>query len=329
MASIRKIGDTWKAEVVKRVAGQIVRKSARFSTKAEAKSWASQIETDLDSGRTGAIRGKTVADLFSEYMDTVSPTHKGERWEITRIKLLLRDDLALVPLDELDETHISKWRDRRLAKVSAASVRREWNLMSSAFTIAMKEWKWIPANPMKEVKRPKPPASRDRLFLDKEIESLVHVMGYNPDKEPKTVTARVCAAMLFAIETAMRAGEIIALKWDDISQTVAIVREGKTEAAARRVPLTPEAQRILSKLDKTSATCFNVDSRQMDSLFRKSKKKALLDDLHFHDTRATAITRLAAKINILDLARMVGHQDLRMLQIYYRDTAESIAEKLA
>lgn len=329
MASIRKIGEAWKAEVVKRVAGQVVRKSARFSTKAEAKNWAAQIESDLNAGKTGAVRDKSVADILSEYRDTVSPTHRGEKWEIVRLNMILRDDLAKVPLDELNQTHIAQWRDRRLTKVTAASVRREWNLLSSAFTIATKEWRWIPANPMQEVKRPAPPPSRDRLFTQDEIDRLIVVMGYRPDELPKTSTARVCAAMLFAIETAMRAGEIVALTWADIAETVATVKVGKTAAAARRVPLTPEAQRILSQLSKDTPTCFETTTSQIDALFRKSKKKALIEGLHFHDTRATAITRLAAKVNILDLARMVGHQDLRMLQVYYRDSAESIAQKLA
>ena len=44
--------------------------------------------------------------------------------------------------------------------------------------------------------------------------------------------------------------------------------------------------------------------------------------------RHLAITRLAKKLQILDLARIVGHKDLRMLQIYYNETAEAMATKL-
>ena len=51
-------------------------------------------------------------------------------------------------------------------------------------------------------------------------------------------------------------------------------------------------------------------------------------DLHFHDTRHQAITDLAKKLTVLELARMVGHSDLRSLMIYYNETAESLAEKL-
>lgn len=38
--------------------------------------------------------------------------------------------------------------------------------------------------------------------------------------------------------------------------------------------------------------------------------------------------RLAKKLNVLDLARMVGHKDLRQLQVYYNETAETMAARL-
>jgi len=66
----------------------------------------------------------------------------------------------------------------------------------------------------------------------------------------------------------------------------------------------------------------------VDSNFRKAKGKADIEDLHFHDTRANACTKLAKKIDILSLARMLGHKDLKQLQVYYRETAEDTAAKL-
>ena len=51
--------------------------------------------------------------------------------------------------------------------------------------------------------------------------------------------------------------------------------------------------------------------------------------LHFHDTRHEGITRLAKKLEVLDLARMVGIRDLSILMVYYKPTATEIAERLA
>ncbi len=64
------------------------------------------------------------------------------------------------------------------------------------------------------------------------------------------------------------------------------------------------------------------------ALFRKAKVKALVEDLHFHDFRHLAITRLAHKLDVLALARMVGHRDLRQLQVYYNMSAEDMAGRL-
>lgn len=105
---------------------------------------------------------------------------------------------------------------------------------------------------------------------------------------------------------------------------------GKTPAAKRDVPLSGEAIAIIKLMDKVKDgdTVFNLKPSQIDSMFRRAKGRALIEGLHFHDTRAEAITRLAGKLDILELARMVGHKDLRMLMVYYRRTAEDLAGKL-
>jgi integrase len=56
--------------------------------------------------------------------------------------------------------------------------------------------------------------------------------------------------------------------------------------------------------------------------------RSLVEGLTFHDFRHEAITRLARKLDVLDLARMVGHRDLRQLAIYYNATAEEMAGRL-
>lgn len=71
-----------------------------------------------------------------------------------------------------------------------------------------------------------------------------------------------------------------------------------------------------------------MDTSQVDALFRKVRDRAGIVDLHFHDSRHAAITRLAEKLDILELARMVGHKDLRMLMVYYNKSASDVALKL-
>lgn len=64
------------------------------------------------------------------------------------------------------------------------------------------------------------------------------------------------------------------------------------------------------------------------AMFRKVKAKAMVDNLHFHDSRHEAITSLSKKLDVLALARAVGHRDLRMLMVYYNQSAEELAKLL-
>ncbi|ARU21108.1 tyrosine-type recombinase/integrase [Ralstonia syzygii subsp. celebesensis] len=71
-----------------------------------------------------------------------------------------------------------------------------------------------------------------------------------------------------------------------------------------------------------------LSAASRDALFRKAKEKAGIADLTFHDTRHEAITRLAKKLQPLDLARMTGHTNLQELMTYYNESAENIAQRL-
>lgn len=73
---------------------------------------------------------------------------------------------------------------------------------------------------------------------------------------------------------------------------------------------------------------FTVSSASADALFRKAKARALIEGLHFHDTRREATSRLAKKVDVLTLARITGHKDLRMLMIYYQTDMADVATTL-
>ena len=111
--------------------------------------------------------------------------------------------------------------------------------------------------------------------------------------------------------------------------SVISLKDGQTKSGlGRKVPLSKEAVRLLKMQPAEGSTCFGISSSQLDSIFRKIRGLALIENLHFHDTRHLAITRLAKKLDVLALARMVGHRNLSMLQIYYNETAEDLALRL-
>jgi integrase len=326
VATIEKRGARWRAAVCVRR----VRRSKSFRTKAEAATWALEQEALLAKGAGLAPPGATVRTLLEKYAREVSEHKRGKREESLRISRVLRDELAEVALDRLTSADVAAWRDRRLKFVSAASVRREWTVLSHACTVAIRDWRWLRDNPFREARRPPPPSSRDRLVQPDEVERICFALGYDGGK-PQTISQRVALALLLALETALRASELTGLTWDrvDLDRRVARLSADTKAGVGRDVPLSTEAVRLLALLGAAeTGSVFGLQSRQVDALFRKARDKASIVGLHFHDSRHTAITRLAQRLSILDLARMVGHRDLRMLQVYYNPSAEEMAQRL-
>jgi len=335
VANYSKVKTGWRAQI----AVQGVRESKTMSTKAEAVAWATAREAEIRAGKaTGIQAGRTVGDAFDRYEKEVSATKRGQRFEQLRLAAIGKwqingkefRDMRLV---EATSDVLGKWRDHRLSvdKVSGSTVNRELNLLSNVFTIATKEWRWIAGSPTTDVRRPKESEPRDRLYTDDEIERICFALGFDLVGEElvETVSQRIAVAFLFAIETAMRAGEICGLMPRDVIGRVATLTETKN-GTKRKVPLSKRAVELLEllPLPEENGTLFGVTAKSLDALFRKARIRAGVDDATFHDTRHLAITRLAKKLGVLDLARMVGHRDLKQLQVYYNETAEAMAERL-
>lgn len=277
----------------------------------------------------------TFAEMLERYKKEVSVKKRGARWEIIRINKIMREEEGYLldkKITSITKNDIANWRDRKIKSgLKNSSINREWIILSNIFHFAIYEWEWLKEHPMKGVSRPSALPPRERLITDEEVEKMLEALKYTDDGILDTQTKRVGAIFIFALETAMRAQEICYLKWDEISGRVAKVNTSKTRSGIREVPLSKRAMQLLEQVkqsDVDSETVFGVNKQNLDALFRKARQKAGLSGFTFHDARATAITRLAKKLDILDLAKMIGHKDLKMLMVYYRETAEQLADKL-
>jgi len=333
MASIAKVTGGWRIQI----AVQGVRESRTVATKAEASAWAAARETEIRTEKaTGVQRGRTVQAAFERYEKEVSAHKRGADKESIRLVAIGRmvvDGKALKEwkLADITPEVLGKWRDQRLTTVKGSSVNRDLNLLSHVFASAVREWKWIAKSPTTDVRRPADPPPRDRLYTADEIDRLCAAMGIEVDQATpiETTTQRVGIAFLFAIETAMRAGEICGLTAAHVNGRVATLPRTKN-GTKRDVPLSSRAVALLKLLPEPEegGTLFDLTPATVDALFRKSRNRAMVDGATFHDTRHLAITRLAKKLHVLDLARMTGHKDLKKLQIYYNESAEDIAARL-
>lgn len=322
MASIYRHGKRWRAQVY--VNG--VRESQVFDTKAQAAAWAMARESELEGKK---LPSKTVGDALERYRDDVSPEKRGHKWERARLDAIMEMPIAKRMMATLSPTDIADWRDLRLKSVTPATVLREMNLLRSVIESARRDWGWITSNPLKDVRKPKSPPSRKRRVTDDEIRRLTMAFGLGDGLQARTAMHRTGLAFLFAIETACRAGEIAGLTWEHVHEADRYIHLPHTKnGEARDVPLSTRAAEILAALPRDAATAFDVRAATRDVLFRKGRDAAEIGDLHFHDSRSEAIWRLSKKLDVLELARVIGHRDLKSLMIYYNTSASDLAKRL-
>lgn len=337
MASITKYrADTWRA-VIRRTGFKTV--SSTFDTKLQAETWARKIESEMDSRiyrDVKATAADTVRAVFVQFRDEVSPQRRGSKWEKTRINRLLRTaGWADRRLDQLTPEDIREWRNERLKEVSAPSVNRELNLMSGIFTHAIKEWSApMRENPVHLVSRPAGAnKARSRRWTQREIDAVLQITGWAEDKRPRVGRDYVGWAVLLAIETAMRLGELTTMRVADFDPDARAVHLDFTKNGdSRAVPLSTKALRWLTFLTEgrdPEEKIIPLTSESMGLYFRQVRDEAGLTGLHFHDTRHEAATRLSKKLaNVLELSAVTGHRSLQSLKRYYNPSAAELASKL-
>jgi len=330
MATFRKRSGGWRAEIHR----QGVRDSATFPTKAQAVEWATLRESEImtHQGLGPHHNDHTLRDAIERYVTTVSPTKKGARWEQVRLAAFAQEARFIdSKIQDVQADAIAQWRDSRLSQVAPSTVNREMTLISGVFNYAVKEWRWCTANPVTQVRRPKDPPPRDRRIRADEIERMLEQLHYREGLPPQMLMQELAIVFLLALETAMRQGEILGLDWSRVHLKRRFVHLDSTKNSfSRDVPLSLRAVELLDVMGEKSRSgqVFSIRSGSADTLFRKARRKAGLDDLNFHDTRHEAITRLARKLDVLDLARMTGHKNIRNLMIYYNATASEVASRL-
>lgn len=310
MANIAPHGDGWRAQVAKRG----VRKSKVFRTKAEAKLWAARMEVEIASAK-GDL-GKTFRQAAQKYLEEVTPTKRGKRWEEMRMRAFLSHPALDKKLSELNDDCIKAWRDDRLKTVKPSTLLREVNLLRNVFTVARDEWKWMDGNPFKGVKLPADSPPREAIWGWRDIRKVLRAK--RPDAP---ATSEMIDAFHIALRTGMRLQEVLMAPENfDPDRRVVTLPKSKTSTLPTYVPIGRIAAKLLARPP------FTVNPNTGSSLFRRLTKSLGIDGLNFHDTRGTALTHLSRKVDVLTLARISRHKDVRLLSTtYFRATPESIA----
>lgn len=276
---------------------------------------------------------QTVRDGLLRYQSQVSILKKGFAQESYRVASILKHPIAEMLMRDVKSPDIARYRDDRLAQpsrttgkpISAATVRLEMSLLSSMFDIGLIEWGTNDSNPVSKVRKPKSPPGRDRRLLPREERLIMRYCSNHPTGELQYIVA-------LALETAMRQGELLKLQWEHINLRTGIAHLPETKNGTKRdVPLSLRAREIFAKLgSKTKGRVFSYTSNGLKSAWRIMCQRLKIEDLHFHDLRHEACSRLFElnRLDIMEIASITGHKSLAMLKRYTHLKAARLVKKL-
>ena len=327
MASIRNRNGKWQARITRKGEKPIAKS---FQSKQDAERWARQIESDIDKGSyTNLVLADRThfKELIERYILEVTLTTRSMKEDTYRLRALSRHPIAKLCMSELTPIKIAEYRDERLKLVSNGTVIRELSYFSSIINHARREWGINMVNPIPLVKKPASPQGRSRILSEDELDRLYKALT----PRVKNANTWILPLTKFALETVMRRGEILGLRWEhiDLQKRTAFIPLTKN-GESRIVPLSSIAVEILKALPRNLyGAVFPVTRVTLSAAIDRARVKAELKDFHFHDLRHMAITRLAEKLpNLIELSAVSGHKSLAMLKRYYHPNAELLAKKI-
>ena len=322
MASISKSQGMWRVRIRHKRRSDI---SKVFARKGDATQWAIQTEEALQLGLLSPDQDCTLVELLHRYAVEVTPRKRSFGREESRINKLCQYEIGNIRLSNLTSNDVAKFRDERLKTVSGTTVVKDLLLISHAIKTAQREWGFrLASNPVDNVTKPSVNKPRDRRLEQGEEEQLLKACKQSSNHWFLPIVQ-------VAIETGMRRGELLSLTWDNVHLDKNWVHLPRTKNGhSRDVPLSSKAREILSSLPRDiSGKVFPIHFEALKSLWHRGMTRADLQDLHFHDLRHEATSRFfELGLNVVEVAAITGHKDLKMLQRYTHLRAEDLARKL-
>jgi integrase len=327
MAVIERRGARWRALV--RVKGH-PSLSRTFNGRKAADDWAKATEDALRAGKPLPDAAVTLSDLIDRYVKEVgrfkpvTDTKRGNlrRWEES---LGSRDVSTLTGADVL--AHVAS-RD-----VSPATMAMELGFLAEVLAAGRNLWKLtIPdvvaaARPtLRRTGAVGKPQERERRPEPEELEQLAGFFRYSLAKIPMR------DLIPFAIDSAMRMGEIVRLRWEDYRpgpKPMVLIRDRKDPKVKagnhQWVPLLGRTAEIIERQPRTGPLIFPFKEDSIGSAFRRACERLQIADLHFHDLRHEGVSRLFEQgYTIEQVALVSGHRDWKSLKRYTNLRPESL-----
>ncbi len=275
----------------------------------------------------------TIAEALSAYVQRISVFKRGAEQERYRARPIARSFLGKITVGEVTTVDIAAYRDMRLETiapqtkrlVSPNTVRLELAMLSDMFNIAIVEWGARADNPVTRVRKPKLPPGRDRRVSMVEERRLLRSASVHRNLELHSI-------VVLALETAMRQAEILGLTWENIDLRSRVAHLPITKNGTKRdVPLSLRAIDAITRLGvRAEGRVFNYTSNGFKSAWRTLVKRCAIEDLHFHDLRHEAVSRLfeLGTLDMMEVATISGHKSMQMLKRYTHLKAANLVAKI-
>lgn len=322
MATYNKRGSSWQAQIRRKGYPTM---TATFDTKGEAVKWASGIEGDMARSKyvdKSKADQTTLAAALDKYLK-ISDGKKGSKQEAVRIKRWLKHPLAEKYLSAITPSDLATFRDERLKQnVATNTVRLEIAILSHLYSVAAKEWHMEGlTNPCKQIRLPKGSKERDRRPTTAELKKVCEAA--------RVINPELPVIIELAADTAMRRSELVLLRREQIRGRVAYLEDTKN-GDRRRVPLSTKALELIKGMpENTDGRVFSISPQSVSNYFVRAVQAAEVVDLHFHDLRHEATSRLfELNLDLMEVAAITGHKTLSMLKRYTHLSPDRLADKL-
>ena len=303
-----------------------------FNQKSDAMKWGSSVELQLDQSRyrdTSNASKTTLLSVMERHLKERLRVVRAPKKEQSRFNVIKKHDIVKRSLSSLTPQIFARYRDERMDDgISNSTICRELSFMSIAIKKAIRFYNcWLPEHPIPNDIKPKENPPRNRRLQEGEFEKL---MQHCKTKR----NSYWCSMIEFAIETAMRLNEQLTLKWDQVDlkkMMITILAEHSKTGVERKIPLTPRAIQILNEIPRhIKGRVFPVSLNNFQRAWRSITRNAEIKNLHWHDLRREACSRLMEQgLSISEVQMFTGHKTLSlMLQTYSQHNPSVVAKKL-
>lgn len=348
MATFQQRGERWRA-IVRRKG--FAPKSRTFPTKSAARIWADRIERELadqEARGTAEHDGASIADLVDWYTRDVGKLKRislTQRGNLSRVKEGLGKKIAskLTAADVIEHTrkrrhgeHTNK-DGHRVPACSGATMNVELGYLSEMLKVAKSMGKLTllhdpvaDARPsLRLVKLVTKSVKRNRRPTTDELTRIKAHFNANAWR----MKLPMADIVEFAVGTARREGEITRLLWADLDSThrTALLRDAKhprsKEGNHKRFPLLGEMWALVDRQprDEKQQRIFPYKADSIGTAFRRACVALGIEDLHFHDLRHEATSRLFEQgYSIEQVATVTLHESWQELKRYTQLRPESL-----